>query len=93
MKVRASSYILAGLFTFFGLWCLVVISRFLQMFSEMQSEFPFFTRAVFAPTGVGWFLVSLLLAVLVIWKDLRPRPWLRTPVFVIMLSVEILNKL
>src|SRR5258706_11436488 len=90
MKIRVSSYILAGLFIFFGLWCFVVTSRFQQMFSEMQSEFPFFTRAILAPTGMGWFLISLLFALLVIWKDLRPRPWLRASVFMIVLSVEIL---
>src|SRR5882724_11548477 len=90
MRVRVSSYILASSFTLFGLWCLVVISRFFQMFSQMQSEFPFYTRAVLAPTGIGWFLISLSLAALVIWRDLRPRPWLRTSVFMIVLPVEIL---
>ena len=90
MRVRVSSYILAGSFTLFGLWCLTCIPKFLKMFVEMQIGLPFFTRVVLAPTGAGWLLVSLMFSALVIWKDLRPRPSLRNSALVIVLAVEIL---
>jgi hypothetical protein len=66
MRVRVSSYILACLFILFGLWCLVTMPRFLQMFSELKLELPLLTRAILAPTGIVWCLVSLLFAVVVI---------------------------
>ena len=89
MKVRVSSYILASLFTLFGVWHFVAVPRFLQMFSEMQVKLPLFTRMVLAPTSVGWLLISSTFAVLVIGKDLRPRLWLRTSLLVVIPAVEV----
>src|ERR1700686_1555918 len=90
MRVRMSSYILACFFTLFGLWCLVAMPRLVEIFSAMQMQPPLFTRVILAPTAVFWLLISLTFAALVIWKDLRPRPWLRTSAFAILLAVQVL---
>ena len=90
MKVRTTSYILASVFTVFGLWWLFVVPKFLQIYADLlEMKLPPFTHAVLAPTAIGWLLIFWLQAVLVVWKDLHPRVWLRNWIFLVVLVLEV----
>ena len=93
MKVRTASYILAGLFIVYGFGWLLVIPKFLQIYADLLEPrmIPLFTRAVLTPTAISWLLIFWLQAVLVVWKDLHPRVWLRNWMFLVVLFLEVMT--
>jgi hypothetical protein len=81
MKVKTYSWILAGAYSLCGLALFVAVLRVHKLITIWGISLQPITIAVLTVGPIGWLLLSLAAAVLVVLKDLRFRSSLLNPLF------------
>ena len=87
MKIKAFSWILAGVYLLCGVMFFVVIPQFESIFSGWAVPVPSLTRAVFAIGPFCWLSLAVTVGALAILKDLKFRSRLLDLIFLMLLAL------
>lgn len=87
MKIKPYTKILAGAYVLCGLLFFFITLHFRSLYSEEDVQVAFITKAVLAVGPLGWLLVTLVLAALVVLKDFRFRSRFMNSILTVFLAL------
>jgi len=87
MKVKIYSWVLAAVYLLCGVWLFVVVPVFRKVMYSEAGVTPsrLMTKIVLAVGPLGWLMLSILAAVVIVLKDLRYRSRLLNALFSVFL--------
>ena len=87
MKVKIYSWVLAAVYLLCGVWLFVVVPVFRKVMYSEAGVTPsrLMTKIVLAVGPLGWLMLSILSAVVIVLKDLRYRSRLLNALFSVFL--------
>ena len=90
MTIKAFSWFLAAAYLVFGVAFFRVISAFNGMFLNMGMPLPVLTRPVLFIGPVGWLVLAVFGAVIIVLKDLKVKSSLPNVFFGVVLILTVL---